>query len=178
MGLRDRNLVPDKKAPVSKTSILLGAFGGLVLAFLARALIHWLWIFPLVVDTSSMVPALAAGRTVYVNRRGDLAFGTVVLYRHENGGYLIGRLAGLPAERVAVKDRVLYRNGARVTEAWQAAAEGGAVLPETVYPRDGAQEITLGKDLYYVLCDSRDRCMDSRILGPVPRERIVGTIAL
>jgi signal peptidase I len=124
-----------------------------------------------------MEPALGHGQTVYVNRRASLDFGSIVLYRHENGRFLLGRLAGLPGERISLKDKLLYRNGAAVTESWQTNTQGGQVLPAAIFPRDHSPEITLGTDLYFILCDSRERCMDSRLLGPVGRAEIVGTIS-
>lgn len=177
MGLRNRNLVPDKRAPVSKSSIAAGFILALLAAWALRTLVHAFWIFPMQVDTTSMEPALGRGQTVYVNRRAALDAGSMVLYRHTNGGFLLGRLAALPGERVSLKDKQLYRNGVMVTDAWQKNAEGGQVLPASIFPRDHAPEITLGTDLYFILCDSRERCMDSRLLGPVSREQIVGKIS-
>ncbi len=176
MGLRNRNLVPDKKAPVSRSSIAAGFILALGAAWILRALVHAFWIFPMRVDTASMEPALGHGQTVYVNRRAALEFGSMVLYKHENGGFLLGRLAALPGERVSLKDKQLYRNGAVVQDGWQRNTEGGQVLPASIFPRDHSPEITLGTDLYFVLCDSRERCMDSRLLGPVSRAQIVGKI--
>lgn len=177
MALRNRNLVPDKKAPVSKASIAGGFLLALLAAWLLRILVHAFWIFPMRVDTTSMEPAFGAGQTVYVNRRSALEFGSAVLYQHENGRYLLGRLAGLPGERVALRDKQLFRNGQAVTDAWQKNTEGGQVLPASVFPRDHTPEITLGTDLYFILCDSRERCMDSRLLGPISRAKIVGVLS-
>ena len=178
MGLRNRNLVPDKKTPISKASIAAGFILALVLAWIVRLVVHAFWIFPMRVDTKSMEPALGPGQTVYVNRRAALDFGSMVLYRHENGRFLLGRLAALPGERVGMRDKKLFRNGAVVTEAWQTNTEGGQTIGAVVFPRDHAPEITLGTDLYFILCDDRERCMDSRILGPARRDQIVGTISL
>lgn len=178
MGLRNRNLVPDKKAPISKASIAAGFLLSLVAAWLIRLAVHAFWIFPMRVDTHSMEPALGLGQTVYVNRQASLDFGAMVLYRHENGRFLLGRLAALPGERVGMRDKKLFRNGAPVTDAWQTNTEGGQTVPAVVFPRDHAAEITLGTDLYFILCDNRERCMDSRILGPARRDQIMGTISL
>lgn len=90
----------------------------------------------------SMEPALGHGQTVYVNRRAALEFGSMVLYKHENGGFLLGRLAALPGERV-LKDKQLYRNGAVVQHGQN--GQGGQVLPRVrFFPAIIRLKFTLG----------------------------------
>lgn len=179
MALRDRNLVPEKRPPVKKMSIVLGLLLALLLAIIGRFLVHALWIFPLEIQTTSMDPALKNGQVVYINRRAKIEMGDIVLYRHpHNKDYLLGRAVALAGDAIAIEDRKLVLNGQRVTAAWQTRNESGSVISGRISPRDQLHELKIAPGNMFVLCDRRDECLDSRLLGPVTQDQIVGRVRL
>ncbi|HNL70224.1 MAG TPA: signal peptidase I [Leptospiraceae bacterium] len=178
MALRNRDLVPEKRAPVKKSVIVAGLVAAAILALMLRLVVHAVWIFPLRVGTASMEPAVKKGQTVYVVKRVELQFGDIILYKHPDNPEvrLLGRITGLPGDAIEMKEKQLLRNGAPVQDAWQIRTQTGYSLPGSVFPRDSFAErkITTGK--YFVLCDLRTECLDSRLLGEISREMIVGRI--
>ena len=85
--------------------------------------------------------------------------------------FFIKRVIGLPGERIEIKDGSIniyndqYNDGFRLDEA--------AYLPETT-KTSGKIDITLSEEEYYVLGDNRNASLDSRIIGPVTKDGIVG----
>lgn len=84
--------------------------------------------------------------------------------------FFLKRVIGLPGERVKIDDsKVIIYNDAHPQ---------GVVLEESYLDigemTDGAQNISLGADEYYVLGDNRDASFDSRRFGPIEVGSIVG----
>ncbi len=125
--------------------------------------------------------------------RGDI----VVFYSPIDGMRLVKRVIGLPGDTIEMRDQGLIVNGApvryeNITTATTAQSdflhERGALLaderlpnrthPILTLPRVGAMrsfaQVTIPADHYFMLGDSRDNSKDSRYIGFVPRDQIVG----
>lgn len=125
-------------------------------------------------------------------QRGDV----VTLSSPAGGTRLIKRIVGLPGDRVAMRDDVLILNGRPlayagrrtrgetvapgwVVDAVRATEElGGRPHPVQFLPalparRDFA-EITVPPGRYFLLGDNRDNSEDSRFIGTVAREQLIG----
>ena len=76
---------------------------------------------------------------------------------------IIKRVIGLPGETVEYKDNQLYINGELVEDNY-----GGNKYTSDI------EAITLGDDEYYVLGDNRTNSIDSRSIGAVSKEQIIG----
>ena len=76
------------------------------------------------------------------------------------------RIVGLPGERIAFADGMLFIDGARLTERYLRGLPSQLGLEES--------EFTLGSDEYFVLGDNRAHSSDSRHYGPVRRSHIEG----
>ncbi len=178
MALRNRDLVPERRAPVKKSVILAGLILALILALATRLIVHAFWIFPLRVGTADMEPSVKNGQTVYVVRRAELQFGDIVLYKHPEAQdlHLLGRIVALPGDAVSMSEKQLTRNGQPVSDPWQVRTQTGHTLPGSVFPRDEFAEKKIGAGKYFILCDRRSDCLDSRLLGEITREMIVGRI--
>jgi len=92
-------------------------------------------------------------------RRGDV----VVVERPENEGNLIKRVLGLPGETIEVRDGHTYINGEPVAEPW-VTYFGGRDIPPTLI-----QEAHI-----FILGDNRPVSRDSRDIGPVLIDSIIG----
>ena len=103
-------------------------------------------------------------------RSYSFARGDVVVVRdgHDGDRWHLKRLIGFPRERVRQSDGVLLVNGRPLDEDYL----GG--LPAAI----GLDDITwnLGDDEWFLLGDNRARSTDSRQLGPVKLDDIVGVV--
>ena len=92
-------------------------------------------------------------------RRGDV----VLVERPIEAGNLIKRVIGLPGETIEVRDGHTFINGQPIDEPW-VTHFGGASYPATVIP----------KDHVFVVGDNRPNSHDSRQIGPVHLDDLIG----
>lgn len=104
----------------------------------------------------------------------------------------IKRVIGVPGDRIRMRDKQLFRNGAPVQEPWAIhltsyvdsyrdsfpGAEPNAKLyaPAEMMLAENVQagELVVPEGTLFVLGDNRDQSLDSRYFGLVPRENVVG----
>jgi signal peptidase I len=148
--------------------------------------------------TSSMEDTVQAGDEILVEtvspllgrtlRRGDLV---VFRYPPDPKQTHIKRIVGLPGDRLRIRGKRLYRNGAQVREDYARlktewidpyrdnfpGQAGPAVLPRALNMleknvRDG--ELAVPSDQYFVLGDNRDFSLDSRYFGFITQADVIG----
>ena len=122
------------------------------------------------IEGYSMEPNLHQGQYLIVNKavyrwlhppeRGDII---VFEYPRAPDRDFIKRVIGLPGEKVEIRNGVVYINDEPLPEPYL-DNKGHGNFPPTV----------LGPDQYFVLGDNRDNSSDSRMWGPLPRDRIIG----
>jgi len=124
---------------------------------------------------SSMESTLSDGDNLIVDkisyRFGDPERYDIIVFpfQYEKDTYYIKRIIGLPGEKVRIdSDGVIYINGKEMTEYY-----GKEVIADPGIARD---EITLGKDEYFVMGDNRNNSTDSRdpSVGNIRKKDILG----
>ncbi|MBI2703997.1 MAG: signal peptidase I [Actinobacteria bacterium] len=152
--------------------------GAILIALVIRAFLVQLFYIP----SASMSPTLLENDRVVVNklsyRLHDVNRGDVVVF--ELGANtlapdatkdLIKRVIGLPGESIAFNDNKVFINGQPLNEPY--------LLPNTMTVQ-GKIPCTLEKpckvpaDQIYVMGDNRTNSSDSRYIGTVPENQIVG----
>lgn len=132
---------------------------------------------------SAMEPTLYNGEEVILNTKAYMIFSpgredVVAFYDKEDADsdgeeplLTFRRVIGLPGEKVQITEGKVLINGKELKEKY------------TYLPMDAAgiaeQEITLGEDEYFVLCDSRIDTNDSRnaAFGNIKSSQIVGRVS-
>ena len=125
-------------------------------------------ITPVRVDGTSMSPTLS-DTEILIEKKFDKSYKRfeIVIFRH-NKNKLVKRVIGLPGETLEVKDNKLYINGEYVEETFD-----HKVTEDYKYKEGKIPEGT-----YFVMGDNRLNSLDSRIIGPISKEDIEGTVNL
>ena len=131
----------------------------------------------------TMQPQLQPDQLVVVNRTAFLfagpSRGDVVVYDNPNpaqkGQQLIGRVIAIPGDRIAIGPNQVILNGVPLQETYVDSTSGANQSPVIM------AETKMGKDDYFIMNDNRlavdsatQHVQDSRTLGDVPRNNIVG----
>lgn len=93
--------------------------------------------------------------------------GEVVIFKNPQNTkvYFIKRIIGLPGETVEIKDGVVFINEEELTE------------PYIEYSSSKTYESkTLAEDEYFLMGDNRANSLDSRVLGPVSDDHVIGKV--
>lgn len=156
-----------------KTRELIKKIYPYIIVVIVVVLIRSFIVTPAVVDGQSMEDTLYNNNVVILNKLdyklNDIKRFDVVVLKY-NGEKLIKRVIGLPGEHVEYKDGNLYIDG---------------FLTEDTYGKTGTDDFkleTLGYlnipgDMYFVVGDNRSNSADSRILGLIKKEDILGSVS-
>lgn len=95
---------------------------------------------------------------------------TSVLATHQVEHFLVKRIVGLPGEQVEVRGNAVWIDGQPLPEPYrQPATDEPDAAPE-------GEPLRLEAGQYFVLGDNRLNSEDSRVWGPVGRDRLVGRV--
>ena len=164
----------------------------LLAALVIVTVIRTFFFAPIRVDGESMRNTLQDGDIVLVTKpeywSGNYQRGDVIICRYPNrnkessislGGsfeltftnhtLFVKRLIGLPGDKIEFRQGVLYVNDQLVDE-----SNIDVYIPYT----RSMGPITLGRDQYFVVGDNRGNSNDSRAVGPISEDMIVGHVNL
>lgn len=141
---------------------------------LAYAITHY-GLERMTVSGEYMSPTLLDGDEILIDRMRYRAFpirrNDIVVVQHngsEHNYYTIERVIGMPGEKIRIEEGEVYINGKKLKEKYDfpKMENGGLAL----------EEITIEEDEYFMLCDNRNECEDSRNanIGNVHKQNIIG----
>lgn len=121
-------------------------------------------------------------RHAYIPHRGDIVIFTdeaLSMYGEDPGKQLIKRVIALPGERVVVKDNTVTVYNKEHPQGF----DPDTTLPygqglSTVTETPGEIDITVPAGQVFVMGDNRKNSLDSRLLGPVDANHIIGKLAI
>lgn len=145
-----------------------------VLIIILVVLIRTFIVTPAQVDGSSMKPTLSDNNLVILNkldyRLNDIKRFDVVVVDIKTEK-IIKRVIGLPGDTVSYKNKTLYINGKKVEENFTHTND----TREFKLGDIGYQKIP--GDKYFVVGDNRNNSMDSRMIGLVDKDQILGSVS-
>lgn len=149
----------------------------LLIAVLLAVLIRGFLFAPFLVDGQSMVPNLADNERLIVNKLiyflRQPERGEVLVFHATHDKDYIKRVIGLPGETIEVKDDTLLINGKEHDEPYLSEIKATYHESGMSYTMDfGPVEVPQGH--IFVLGDNRPNSEDSRELGPIALEKVVG----
>ena len=124
-----------------------------------------------IVDGYSMYPTLDDRDSLICDKIGykfnDPERYDVVVITQDNG-YIIKRIIGLPGENILIDVAgTIYIDGKKLSD----DVYGRSPITDAGLAK---QSIQLADDEYFVMGDNRNASMDSRIIGPIKRDLILG----
>lgn len=156
----------EKKETVKKNYIK--EFLPYFMIILVVVLIKTFVVSPIRVNGASMDPTLNDKDIMLLDeisyRFFDVERFDIVVVKEEDE-YLIKRVIGLPGETVEYKNDKLYIDGKYVKEDFK-------------HKETFDFSTTLGKDEYFIMGDNRTNSTDSRVFGPISRDKIMGKTSL
>lgn len=151
----------------------------IIIAIALAFIIRIFFFTPIVVDGASMEPTLQDENRMIVTKIGEpKRFDVIVFHATEDQDY-VKRVIGLPGDRIEYKDDTLYINGTPYDEPYLDEAKqeltdreltNSFTLRETPVQSDVVPEGHL-----FVMGDNRRFSKDSRHIGAIPIEKVVGT---
>ena len=135
-----------------------------VLIIILVVLIRTFIVTPAQVDGSSMKPSLNDNNLVILNKL-DYRLNDIKTEK------IIKRVIGLPGDTVSYKNKTLYINGKKVEENFTHTNDTRDFKLGDI----GYQKIP--GDKYFVVGDNRNNSMDSRIIGLVDKDQILGSVS-
>jgi signal peptidase I len=130
---------------------------------------------PTTVIGSSMTPYLQTGDLLIAEKvsmtLGDLKRGDIVAFHATEDKDYIKRIIGIAGDRIRINQGQLYVNGISLNEPY-ITKDNKNILPGTFLEED--KEVTVPENTYFMLGDNRKDSLDSRYIGFVNRNKIIG----
>ena len=138
-----------------------------VIIFVVVVGIRTFIITPIQVDGQSMMPTLKNNEILLLKKfdRSYKRFDIVVI--DYKGSKLIKRIIGLPGEHIRYENDALYVNGIKVEEDF-------IVTTTSYFDIKNMNYEVIPENYYFVVGDNRNNSTDSRIIGMIPKDNILG----
>ena len=148
----------------------------LILAFIVRVFFFTTF----VVVGESMEPTLQDEDRMIVTKIGEPKRFDLVVFHAPDGRDYIKRVIGLPGDRIEYKNDVLYINGNAFKEPYleeykNGLRDGGLLTNSFTLKETPVGSEVVPEGHLFVLGDNRRLSEDSRRIGAIPMEKVVGT---
>lgn len=168
-----------KKKRVAIALITIGVI--LVIAIASALLVREFVLTTFIVDGPSMYPtldgggsALDDGEVLILNKLDTPNRDDIIVFNYDWGqeaGFephaLVKRVIGVGGDKIKFENNELYVNGIKLTEDY---INGEMYTPDAEY--------TVPSGCYFVLGDNRNNSNDSRMIGSVPKDKVLGVCVL
>nr|WP_241781788.1 signal peptidase I [Paenibacillus sp. DMB5] len=179
-----RNGGPGRAATPEAKNEVLEWIKAIAIALVLVVLIRWLLFKPFIVDGPSMQPNFHTGERVIVNeilydirspQRGEV----IVFHVPSEGRDFIKRVIAVAGDTVKVEGDVVTVNGEPVDETYIQEAIDARHAINSLYnnkdfPNEEVPDGTVPEGHVFVMGDNRSDSTDSRMIGYVPLDDIVG----
>ncbi|WP_078554710.1 signal peptidase I [Bacillus alkalicellulosilyticus] len=164
-----------------KSSETLEWAKALIIALLLAVVIRFFLFAPIVVEGQSMMPTLNHSDRMIVNKIGYTIgeperFDIIVFHANEEKDY-IKRVIGLPGDSIVYKEDMLFINGEPLDEPYLEELKeqlNGGRLTYDFSLEEVTNEMIVPEGYLFVMGDNRQHSLDSRDIGLINEEDVVG----
>lgn len=151
---------------MNKVKVMREIIFSLLIIFVV-IMIRLFLVTPAIVKGTSMYPTLG-DKDVLIVKKYDKTIKRfdIVVIKHE-GTMLVKRVIGLPGEQVEYKDSKLYINNIEIEEKFDKSITQDFNITELEFSM-------IPRGFYFVVGDNRDNSQDSRAIGFISKEEIIG----
>ena len=125
---------------------------------------------------NSMNHTMSNGDVLVLNkikyRFTDIKRGDMISLEYDDTKYLIKRVIGLPGDTISIKNNNLYINGELYVENY---LDENLVYEDFELSSLGYDKIP--DDMYFVLGDNREDSLDSREIGLIHKDQVIGKVS-
>lgn len=151
---------------------IISAVAGIIAGFL---LCRFILVSCSVTD-NTMNPNLKKGDTIIFLKHVTPKRGDIVLIDSpvEPGRVMIKRVLAAEGATIEIRDKVLFINNDRFVIQWKTTSADTRVFPMNFTFRDNLPAVKINRNEYFVLSDNLDTGFDSRALGVIRDDQIIG----
>jgi len=151
---------------------LLYLAGGIAIGFIVCRMCIVTFSMP----DNSMEPNLRKGDIVVFLKHTTPWPGDIVLMDSpvEHGRVLVKRVVSAEGDTVEIKNKVFYINNKQFNFKWKHRSNDKRIFPMSFTYRDNMPVVKLGRKEFFVLSDHLDHGYDSRTMGLISSELIIG----
>lgn len=181
------NTIKQKRRPKRKKQVKLILLQLGFSLLLTLGLVYLVSLFTFTIQRMEgymMMPTIADGETLFVNKLQTIRrFDLVLIKDEENGSLSVRRVIGLPSERISYKNDELFVNDTYQVERFlekklYESHQMGMILTKDFTLSQVTGETVIPKEEYFVLGDNRAYAQDSRGYGTVRKSQIIGVIKM
>lgn len=125
----------------------------------------------------SMNATLQDGEVFLLNkfryRFFDIKRGEIISLKYADTKYLIKRVIGLPGDTISIRNNKLYINGELYQEDYLSDS-----LSYDNFDLNSLGYEKIPENMYFVLGDNRENSLDSREIGLIHKEDVIGKVAI
>lgn len=164
---------------VKQKSEIWGWLKAFLIAIVLFLIIRAFFFTPIVVDGSSMEPTLHDRDRMIVTKIGEPQRFDIVVFHAPDGSDYIKRVIGLPGDSIEYRDDILYINGDSYDESYlnefKQRVMDGPLTNSFTLQETPVKDNVVPEGHIFVLGDNRRDSTDSRHIGAIPLEKVIGT---
>ena len=152
-----------------------------LLSFVLVYTIKYFILFPYTITNDFMNPEFKKGTKVFITylfQRDKLLIGDVVLVKvNSEGNVLLARVVGRKGDRISIQNKKIFRNGNQINEGTKVLfTDKRSPFSTSFSRRDNLNEVIVKEKTFFLLADNRDEGIDSRELGLIAQDSIIGKL--
>lgn len=133
---------------------------------------------PVEVHGKSMMPTFKEEDKIILAKISTIQNFDLIVFSVANDKNYLKRVIGIPGDRVKMEDDQLYLNGKPVEEPY--LEKNLEIARQLGYPKltEDFAEFTVPSGTYFVLGDNRLNSVDSRMIGAILEDAVIGEVKL